>query len=601
VTARLAALVLLLAAAATEAQDQPLRSLCIRSAHATQRTRRGKLEGMTVSVRVETDGFEGSRVRAEVQLTAPDDKRIRVQRGTPARYRDEHGRVRVAEAKRVAGESACETSFELFIPYGAIIPPGRRERRVIVFIIVRCGGLSGLAVFGGFLPPMRPPPAAPGLRFEEVALKHEQDGFAVIIRLDSGALRRGEIRAGIRLRTPDGKAVRVRANAPPDLTGPRGMFDCRGKWDMDPKGASAVPVRLFVPYDVLDLPPGREHSLVLAAYAQVGGWRAIGEQEIRLRIGEATRPDVIPPAKTDGPPKRDDPPPPKRDDPPPPKRKDPPPPKRKDPPKAEVELKVAHPLANELSDPYQGHAGSYGLDSNLLRLEAKATGLEAGLHCLQVDLGAGGRRYVWARAGAESGEASFSAALPIPCGPFKATLSLPGLDAKGAATLEGEMAPHAWAPSEGELEEWRNALGEWRSRRVADDADSSDLVSSTLVQMAGGYLLRGDYDRAEQACEDCLELCTDPDGNAERRYEIDRIRLALHLLRGELPALDALCRDWVEREKQADRRAALYREWAERRAILDPDPCRARDLWRKAEQAAKKAGVERPPPPAWFE
>ncbi|MHC4339731.1 MAG: tetratricopeptide repeat protein [Planctomycetota bacterium] len=627
--AGLLCLSLLLAAGPTDAQDGPLRSLRIRSAHAGQRTRQRELEGMTVSVVVETSGFKGSEVGVKVRLTDLDNQPIRAPRGTPAVYRDDRGRARVAEVKRVEKERACETSFALFIPYGAIIPPGRRERRVAVSVSARCGGLSGFTVFGGFLPPMRPPPGAPGLRIEGVALEEEANGFAVKMQLDSGALRRGQVEAGIRMRSPKGAAVRVRANAPRDLTGPHGMLDCRRNWNMGPEGAAGIPVRIFVPYDALDLPKGKELGLALTAFAQVGGWRALQEQEIRLTIGEGIRPDIVPPLKRDDPPKRFDPSrggvPKKSDDPPgrldprkgddPPKRDDPPrrfeptkgedpkksddPPKRDDPPEAEPELRVVHPSGEDLSKPYKGHSGSYGMDSNLLWIEAIAVGLKAGAHCLEVDLGSAGRRYVWARAAPESAETRFSAALPVPCGGFKVRLSMQGLAAKGALALDGEMAPHAWAPSEGELEEWSRALEEWRSRREVD-ADSLGFVVSTLAQMAGGYLLRGDYDRAGQVCNECLDLCKRAE-DTEQRAEIDRIRITIYLLQGKLSELDTLYGEWIEKRTEPARRAALYREWAERRAIFDSDPSKARGLWRKAQQEANEAGVEHPSPPAWFE
>jgi hypothetical protein len=615
-------LCLLVLVAAAEAQERPLRGLRIRSAQAAQRTRQRGLEGMTVSVVVETSGFKGSDLGVEVRLVDLQDGPIRTPRGTPRAYRDDRGRSRVAETKPVKGENSCETSFALFFPYAALVPPGPRERRIGVRVSARCSGLSGFAVFGAFLPPLGPPPVVPGLRIESVALKAEDRGVVVRMRLDGGTLRRGRLEAGVRMRTPSGTAVRVRPTAPPELTGPRGMLDCRGSWDLGPPGASGVPVRLFVPYEALDLPAGEELSLALSAFARVSGWRALQEQEIRITVpgADETRPDDPPPfggedgtsggddARQDDEQKREEPPEPVESpesvDPPDPVEPPDPvdPPKGGDPPERDEptpELRVVHPSVEELSSSYRGRSGSYGMESNLLRLEAIAVGLKEGVHCLEVDLGPAGRRYVWARAVPGAAETAFAAMLPVPCGSFQVRLSVEGLDAEGVAAAEGEMAPHTWAPSQGELEEWSGALEKWRKQGEVD-ADSRGFVVSTLAQIAGGYLLRGEYDRAAQTCKECLELCEGAD-DGEQRAEIDRIRITLCMLRSDVSALDTLYAERIERETDPLRRAGLYREWAERRAVLEPDPSKARELWRRAQQQTSETTAEQPPPPAWFE
>jgi hypothetical protein len=372
--------------------------------------------------------------------------------------------------------------------------------------------------------------------------REREDCLTVELEIERGALERGTLQAGVRLRTRNGDVIRAVESAPRPFVGSNGVFESRRSGELrdDPD-----PLRLVVPYEFLDLGPGGRRVLVLTCFARVGGWRAVREREVTLGGGEEAEPE--PREET-----------------------------------AEVSLEVLVPDPAALGEPYRGGSGAYGLDGNLLRVEAKATGLDAGLHVLRVDLGSAGARFLYARAGPGAGEIRFRGDVPVPCGAFEARLVLGD---RAPPALRGEMAAHAWAPSPRELANWRTALDRWKS----EHPDSTEFVAGTLAQMAEGYLLHGDYERAEQACRECLTIAPSD--------EIYRVLAASHLLQGHSAELN----DLYEKRLAGKASAGLLWEWARIRALLETDLDPARELWRRGTKLAREEGIEPPPVPVWME
>jgi hypothetical protein len=109
-------------------------------------------------------------------------------------------------------------------------------------------------------------------------------GFSVFTRVEANGLRDREVLAAVHLRDGSGRLVRAAPGAPPHFVGAGGAFASSSRDVALSDAAVWDPFKLFVPYGLLDLAPGRSHAVTLVFGVSSGGISGVQEQECTISL-----------------------------------------------------------------------------------------------------------------------------------------------------------------------------------------------------------------------------------------------------------------------------------------------------------------------------
>jgi hypothetical protein len=297
-------------------------------------------------------------------------------------------------------------------------------------------------------------------------------------------------------------------------------------------------------------------------------------------------------------------------------------------PETKIELEVYAPKAEELKKPYESDVRALGLWAYLLVMGVEVRGLDAGLHCVQIDLDKGGRRYLWCNVSEKGLRALFVGDIPVPQGSFRMRVSMPEIKGVQPVTLTGTMKRSKLAGSRGELEALLGQLqDEKKALAKAPNPETAASIthdmSITLCQLAEQFHFLGRPDLAWTNCQRSMAHLKAAGQKADwgSKSNCLKIMAAVKLLEGDLAEVDQLTKalvDWElanvarTRQKLAGTPQAApfevafhtdfanhYFTWANRLMVLGRDRERARQLWRTGLDHAKKAKIPLPRPPEW--